>query len=89
MCSCKQVKFRQISFERTPKSTDYPIEGLYLNRWPYIHHGPGEHNQLSNMVTAISNLRQQQQQMIIIIQMNYVPFASKINTLIRNAFIKS
>ena len=44
MCSCKEVKFRQISFKRTPKSTDYPIEGLYLNRWPYVHHGPGEHN---------------------------------------------
>ena len=62
-CSCKQVKFRQISLKNTPKSNDYPIEGLYLDRWPYIHHGLQEHNQLSNIVTAVSNFGQQQQQM--------------------------
>ena len=62
-CSCKQVKFRQISLKKAPKSNDYPVEGLYLDRWPYVHQGPREHDQLSNIVTAVSNFRQQQQQM--------------------------
>ena len=64
-CSCKQIQFQQISFKKTPINNDHPIKGLYLNKWPYIH-GPQEHDQLSDIITSMSNLlRQQQQQPII------------------------
>ena len=61
-CSCKQIQFQQISFKKTSISNDRPIEGLYLNKWPYIH-GPQKHDQLSNVITSMSdnNLGQIQQ----------------------------
>ena len=53
-CSCKQIQFQQISFKKTSISNVRPIEGLYLNKWP-LFHGPQEHDQLSNVITSMSN----------------------------------
>ena len=58
-CQCDQIRFNRLVFKKKSINDDYPIRGIYLNKWPYEDcHGPRAKDQLSKV---IEELRQQEQ----------------------------
>ena len=64
-CHCVQMRFKELKFKKITINDEYPIGGIYLNKWPYeINHGPREKDQLSNAIGELQERQQQQQQQL-------------------------
>ena len=59
-CKYTEVKSNELVLRKTKVNERYPVKGIFLYKWPYDDHGPRQQDQLSDIMTLLCSLQQQQ-----------------------------